>query len=145
MSLDLHTELAALRQLVLSSKDDLSRYRGAHSDACFATVIGHAEFLLSRRSICLLKVHYEVLSLLTRSVDASSAILFRDSAACGSSALAYSAGAYCSDLVCHCLVAPATSGARASFDVSLGCLPRQPLLRLSILGSLLRLPSSATF
>ena len=43
MSLDLHTELAALRQLVLSSKDDLSRYRGAHSDACFATVLGSAE------------------------------------------------------------------------------------------------------
>ena len=37
MSLDLHAELAALRQLILSSKDDLSRYRGARSDACFAT------------------------------------------------------------------------------------------------------------
>ena len=69
----------------------------------------------------------------------------RDSAACGSSALAYSARGCDSGLVCCCIVAPATVGARAFFDVSLGCLPRQPLLRLSILGSLLEPPSSATF
>lgn len=42
MSVDLNVELAALRQLVLDTKDDLGRYRDAHSDNCFATVMGPA-------------------------------------------------------------------------------------------------------
>jgi hypothetical protein len=40
MSVDLNAELAALRQLVLNSKDDLMRYRAAHSNDCFSTVMG---------------------------------------------------------------------------------------------------------
>ena len=39
MSVDLNAELAALRHLVLNSKDDLARYRAAHSDDCFSTFI----------------------------------------------------------------------------------------------------------
>ena len=42
MSVDLNAELAALRHLVLNSKDDLARYRAAHSDDCFSTVMGPA-------------------------------------------------------------------------------------------------------
>ena len=37
MSVDLNVELVALRQLVLNSKDDLARYRAAHSGDCFST------------------------------------------------------------------------------------------------------------
>ena len=40
MSVDLNAELAALRHLALNSKDDLARYRAAHSDDCFSTVMG---------------------------------------------------------------------------------------------------------
>jgi len=43
MSVDLLTELASLRQCILTSKDDLKRYRDAHSDECLATVLGSAE------------------------------------------------------------------------------------------------------
>ena len=43
MSVDLNAELAALRQLVLNSKDDLTRYRAAHSNDCFSTVVGDIE------------------------------------------------------------------------------------------------------
>ena len=53
MSLDLHAELAALRQLVLSSKDDLSHYRNAHSDACFATRAQIKQPLSSDQQACL--------------------------------------------------------------------------------------------
>jgi hypothetical protein len=42
MSVDLNAELAALRQLVLNSKDDLTRYRAAHSNDCFSTAGGCA-------------------------------------------------------------------------------------------------------
>ena len=38
MSVDLLTELASLRQCILTSKDDLKRYRDAHSDECLATI-----------------------------------------------------------------------------------------------------------
>ena len=43
MSVDLLTELASLRQCILTSKDDLKRYRDAHSDECLATVLCSAE------------------------------------------------------------------------------------------------------
>ena len=43
MSVDLLAELASLRQCILTSKDDLNRYRGSHTDACLATVLGSAE------------------------------------------------------------------------------------------------------
>ena len=42
MSIDLNAELAALRHLVLNSKDDLARYRAAHSDDCVSAVMGPA-------------------------------------------------------------------------------------------------------
>jgi len=43
MSVDLLAELASLRQCILTSKDDLNRYRDSHTDACLATVLGSAE------------------------------------------------------------------------------------------------------
>ena len=43
MSVDLLVELASLRQCILTSKDDLNRYRDSHTDACLATVLGSAE------------------------------------------------------------------------------------------------------
>jgi hypothetical protein len=43
MSVDLLSELASLRQCILTSKDDLNRYRDSHTDACLATVLGSAE------------------------------------------------------------------------------------------------------
>ena len=43
MSVDLLSELASLRQLILISKDDLNRYRAAHSDDSLATVMGPVE------------------------------------------------------------------------------------------------------
>ena len=37
-------ELASLiRQCILTSKDDLNRYRDSHTDTCLATVLGSAE------------------------------------------------------------------------------------------------------
>ena len=51
MSVDLNAELAALRQLVLNSKDDLARYRSAHFDDCFSTAIRSEffEFVAARK------------------------------------------------------------------------------------------------
>ena len=43
MSVDLNAELAALRQLVLNSNGDLTRYRAAHSNDCFSTIRAKAQ------------------------------------------------------------------------------------------------------
>ena len=42
MFVDLLAGLASLRQCIPTSEGDLNRYRGPHTDACLATVLGSA-------------------------------------------------------------------------------------------------------
>ena len=55
MSVDLIIELASLRQHILTSNDDLNRYRDVHAGACLATpttLLRNADRLCETHETC---------------------------------------------------------------------------------------------